>query len=219
MKSAPGPGGPSNDLRARHQLNQVARDEARGRPGCEYLPRGPGRSRHEPRADADVCSRSLHAGIEADDVAVAPVDALVDIHEGVDRQSRARCGRHASPRSRTASDRRRGSRTASDRGPGRRHSGTALIRLGPEEELNGLITVISATRSTSTRRCASLFQKHQPGEIIPVRVLLPIDIMLLRPDAQAVAQDRRAAVRAQGADERSAGPASRACGCSGYVVR
>ena len=40
-----------------------------------------------------------------------------------------------------------------------------------------------------------LLRKHQPGQIVAERVLLPVDEMLLRQDAQRITQNRRAAVR------------------------
>src|SRR5439155_3168872 len=42
---------------------------------------------------------------------------------------------------------------------------------------------------------AGLFQEHQPRKIIRLRILLPVDVMLGRPDAQRVAQDACARVR------------------------
>ena len=39
-----------------------------------------------------------------------------------------------------------------------------------------------------------LVRKHQPGQIVAERVLLPVDEMLLRQDAQRITQNRRAAV-------------------------
>ena len=65
---------------------------------------------------------------------------------------------------------------------------------GSRKKSNGFNTAISATRSTSTRNSRSA-PEDQPGQVIGLRVLLPVEEMLFRQDPQRVTQDRRAAMR------------------------
>ena len=57
------------------------------------------------------------------------------------------------------------------------------------------MTVISATRSTSTENSVVFFGKDQPRQVIAVRILLPVDEMLGGSDLKRIAGNRRPAMR------------------------
>ena len=56
------------------------------------------------------------------------------------------------------------------------------------------MTVISATRSTSTAKWRDAFGENEAGEVVALRILLPVDEVTGGLDVQRVGEDRRAAV-------------------------
>ena len=122
--------------------------------------------------------------------------ALVQLDEEVDRRARRRLAgrRRSAP---PASARRAASRgTAPARGvSAASYANGNCSAYFSRKKSNGLMTVISATRSTSTANSLRLLREDEPGQVVAVRVLLPVEEVVGRRDLQRVADDRRAAVR------------------------
>ena len=66
---------------------------------------------------------------------------------------------------------------------------------GSRKKSNGLMTVISATRSTSTVKCRTRLRENDARQIIALRILLPVEEVALRFDLERIGRDRRAAMR------------------------
>ena len=70
-----------------------------------------------------------------------------------------------------------------------------LLGFGLEEEVERIDDRHLGDEIDLRRELAGLLREDDPGEVVAERILLPVEEMPGRVDAQRVAQDRRAAVR------------------------
>ena len=143
------------------QLNQVARDEARGQPKVpQRLHQQPAGVAARSARETKRLVRRLHAGLEANDVRDLLGQPGVEIDEEIDRPSRTpidRLRRTPGAGAPSALTSRNGARSFCSHGS---YVNGNCSADGSRKKSNGLKTDISATRSTSTQQLTRLLGEH-----------------------------------------------------------
>ena len=151
-------------------------------------------SRHDPAACVSVTSGRLHAVFHADQIGDVALQPLIERDEeigGLHRRPRnfsqirgeLRGGRHFDEM------RRQLARLFG------RVSERVVLGVRLEKEIERIVHRHFRHEVDFDAQFARLVRKHQPREIIRLRVLLPVDEVLARIDAHGIAQDAGAAVR------------------------
>ena len=186
---------PVERLLVGHELDQVARGEARGEAQV---------AQDGDQQPAAVATRALgagkrllealHAGLQPDDIADLLLQAGVQADDEIDGALRGawhlrQPGREQRPRRRDLAERRDllGQRRVVGEGPG--------LGRGLEEEVERIVHRHVGDQVDRDLELRGLLREHQPGEMVALRILLPVDEMGLRLDLQRIGQDRGAAVR------------------------
>ncbi len=182
-------------LHVRRELDQVARDEARGQAEmAQHLDQQPGRVAARAGGLDQRFARRLHAGFEADHVADGALHALVERDEEVD----GRCG-FARDAIHERLEQRRGRQFFQERlqfvAQARLVGEGEFPGAGFEEEIERIDHRHLGDEIDLDLELAGFFRKDQAREIVRLRVLLPVDEVSAGRDLQRIAEDRRAAMR------------------------
>ena len=180
------------------ELDQVAGDEARGQPQvAQRLHEQPAGVATRAAAAAQGELGRLHAGLHADEVGDVLLQALVEADEKVDRSLLLqRNALDEGLEARRALGQRPLGQVGREVVPGL--GGVAegeVLGLGLEEEVEGVEHRHLGDEVDGDLEFACLLGKDQARQVVGERVLLPIDEVLRRLDAQRIAQDARAAMR------------------------
>ena len=190
-----GSGRPGERLDVRHELDEIAGDEARRQAEvAQELHEEPGRVAARPAAEGERLLLRLHAGLVADHVGDVALDALVQLDQEVERGARLPAD---------------GPEIAGEARGERLHAqvGEELARLlvavhegeplgvGLEEEVEGVVDGELGDQVHLDAQLPRLVREDDARQVVALRVLLPVDEVMLGRDPQRVGQDRRAAVR------------------------
>ncbi len=190
-----GAGGAVERFDIGHQLDQVTGHEARGQAEmAQHLHQQPGRVAARALGLDQRFRRRLHAGFQADDVADGALHALVEGDEKIDGGRRV-----AGNAVHESLEHWRGRQLFQE---GQQFMAQARLigegeLVGPrfEEEVERVDDRQFGDEIDLDLEFACLFRKDQAGEVVRLRILLPVDEVLVRRDLQRVAEDRRARVR------------------------
>ena len=178
------------------QLHEVARHEARGEAVvAEDLDEQPAAVAARAAGDVERPLARLHAGLHAHAVGDRALHGTVDLDEGVDDRRLGGGAVGVDPggqaRARGLDLEVRGELVPLGVGVAEREALGRLL----DEEVERVDDGELGDEVDDDRELARLLGKDEAGEVVAERVLLPVDEVALRPDRQAVALDRRAAVR------------------------
>ncbi len=177
------------------ELDQIARDEARGKAQvAQKLHQQPARIAARARCVQQRGLGFLNAGLHADQVADLALQLLVQGHEIVDRGSRLARQRgeialeHRRQRRRGAVHRQR---------PGQRRivGERKLLGLRLQEKIERIEHRHLGHEIDLDAQGRRALREHQPREVVALRVLLPVDEMLGGQNPHRIAQDARARMR------------------------
>jgi hypothetical protein len=189
-----GPRGPVERGDVRLQLDQVARDEARGQPQApEHLHQQPGGVAAGAAARRERLLAGLDAGLHPDDVVHVRVQPAIELDQEVDGGDRA------------AIDRRDPAREQRTRlveleigleflGGARFVGEGILLGLGLEEEVEGIEDRHLGHEVDLQAELAGPLGNDDPGQVVAERVLLPVQEVFRRLDMERIAQDAGARV-------------------------
>ena len=190
-----GAGRPVQGLHIRHQLHQVARHEARRQPHvAQHLHQQPAGVAAGAELFLQRFLAGLHARFHADGIVHRAVHALVDVHQEIHhRLARAR---HSSeeglqPRALLAHFQIGRQFLLQLLGIVERKVFGVFL----EEEIKRVDHRHFGDQIHLDRQYAGFFREHHARQVIPERILLPVDEMLFRLDLQRIRRDRRARMR------------------------
>ena len=180
----------------RRELDQIAGDEARSQPEmAQQLHQQPARVAAGPRAADQCLLRCLDAGLHADQIADVALQPLVQRHQEIDRA--CALARHlrkigGEPRRRRQSlhERRQFHHL-----PGVVDEGH-LFGLRLQEEVERVQDRHLGDQVDLDAERVGLFGKHQAGEIVGLRILLPVDEVADRFHPHRIREHARTRVRA-----------------------
>ena len=178
-----------------HELDQVARRESRGEAQVAHdHDQKPAGVAARPLGAGEGLLAALHAGLHADDVADLALQAGVQADDEIDGAlflavDRGEPGRQFRPQRFQLAERRDlfGERGVVGEGPG--------LGRGFEEEVERIDDRHVGHQVDRDLEQVGLLGKYQPGEVISLRILLPVDEMLGRGDLQRIGNDGCPAVR------------------------
>jgi hypothetical protein len=178
------------------ELDQVARHEARRQAAVpQQLHQQPAAVAARTRRRPQRLLGRLHARLHADQVADLALQALVELDQEVDRALRLL----ALDRAQQLREQRRRLVPGQVRRQVVRSGGVVaerkLLGLGLEEEVEGVEHRHLGDHVDGNLEVRRRLREHQPRQVVAERVLLPVDEVLGRLDAQREALDRRAAMR------------------------
>ena len=182
-------------LHVRLQLDQIAGNEPRGQAQvAQHLHQQPGRIAARAASQRERLLARLHARLHADHVLYRLVDVLIQIDEEIDRllALAGNAGQELLQPRPARQGFQIGQQVHAD---GVFITERILDRLVLEEERERVDDRHFGHQVDRHAKFAGFFREDQPREEVAVRVLLPIDEVLLGRDFQRVAEHRRAAVR------------------------
>ena len=177
------------------ELDQVAGDETRRQPQvAQQLHQQPGRIAARAGSQLQGFFRRLHARLHADQVADVLRHALVERHQEVDagRGLALDTGQVLGEQRPAGLGDQIGRQLAPlglDIGEGN------LLGMRLEEEVEGVEHRHLGDQVDGDLELFGLLREHQARQVVALRVLLPVDEVLARPDLQRIGEDARAAVR------------------------
>ena len=152
-------------------------------------------SRHEPEPSFSVSSGFLHARLHADRVADVALQALVQLDEEVDGPRRRLVAHRLQPLPHAPPGRLDVEVRLQILAQAALVDERNLLRVGLQEEVERIAHGHVGDEIDVDEESIDLLGKHDAREEVAVRILLPVQKVAFRLDAQRVAQHGRAAVR------------------------
>ena len=185
------------------QLHEIPRAEAGCQPDApQQRHQQPGRIAAAAGAAGECFLRRLHASFQANQIANALLHRPVEGHQQIDRARAlgSRCaGQHATLE---------GVQKLIDQGAAGRQgqiggqfcrkvwviSKRKAFRFGLQKEVEGIDRHQISHQIDRQHQLPGLFRQHQPGDMVSLWVLLPVEKMVARLDGEGIAGDERSAV-------------------------